>query len=455
MVPAIFKQKESMMKKKIWLVCECLIAAALVGAAVWYFKYGSTATEQKGGRKAAIPVVTTLTLEKKVVPVNIESLGNTVANESIVLTAVAQETVREIRFNEGDFVKKNQLLITLESEQEQVALDQAKLAREDAVLDLKEAEFAQEEANLRLQEAELKLNEAQLKLNEAELDLEEAEREKKRLGQLYHDNAISEKDFDIQKTQFDRAKIQRESAKAQVGSAKTQVGSARTQVESAKNNVSKANTKLKTAETQIKSAETQLADRQVVAPFDGIIGKRQISLGTLVSPGTPIATLDDITRIKVDFNVPEKNLAKLCTGQKFYAESAAFPGEKFQGTIQLIDTHLNTTTRSVEVRGILDNIKDQSGNWKLHPGMLLYLTIELDSMEQIVIPEKAVQSLGEIHYIYIYDPSTKKVSRREVKTGNRAGGNVVLLSGAKDGEIYVDEGISKLSDGATVKLAGE
>lgn len=443
------------MKKKIWLVIECFIAVAVIGGAVWYFKYAKTETEQKSGRKVSVPVVITRKITTNVVPVNIEAHGDTVANESIILTAKTQDIVQEIYFEEGQLVKKGQILVQLESEQEKVALKQAELALQEAELDLQEANLTQQEVELKLQEAELKLNEAQLKLNEAELDMKEAEREKERLERLYHDNAISEKDFDTQKTQFDRARIQMESAKAQMESAKTQVGSAKTQVESAKNNVSKVKTKQKTAEAQVKSARIQLADRQIIAPFDGIIGKRQISPGTLVSPGTPIATLDDITKIKVDFKIPEGYLAKLSAGQKIYAQSEAYPGAKFEGTIQLIDSHLNSTTRSVEVRGILDNIRDKTGKWQLQPGMLLYLTIELDAANQIVIPEKAVQSLGEIHYIYIYNPTTKKVSRREVKTGNRASGNVVLLSGAKDGEIYVDEGISKLADGATVQLAGE
>ena len=444
------------MKKRLWLIVECLIAAAVIGGAVWYFKYAaSPGAEQKGGRKTAVPVVITKTITTKIVPVNIESLGDTVANESTILTAKAQEIVQKIYFEEGQFVKKGQLLVQLESNQEKVARDQALLAQQEAELNLKEALLAQQEVELKLREAELKLNEAQLKLNEAELDMKEAEREKERLERLYHDNAISEKDFDTQKTQFDRAKIQMESAKAQVQSMKTQVESAKTQVESAKNNVSKARTNVEKAKAQVSSAEIQLADRQVVAPYDGIIGKRQISPGTLISPGTPIATLDDITTIKVDFNVPEKFLSKLSPGQKFYAESAAFPGKRFEGTLQLIDTHLNSTTRSVEVRGILKNEKDSREAWMLQPGMLLYLTIELDAAEQIVVPEKAVQSLGEIHYIYIYEPATKKVARREVVTGNRAEGNVVLVSGAGDGEIYVDEGISKLADGVTVQLAGE
>ena len=429
------------MKKILWLLIECLIAVVLIGGSVWYFMYAKSDSGQKGGRRNAVPVVITKTISRQTVPVNIESLGNTVANESIVLTATTQEIVRAINFSEGQFVKKGQTLVCLESELEKVALEQAKLAQQEAELDLKEAGLAQEEA-------ELKLNEAKLKLNEAELDMKEAEREKERLERLYMDNAISEKDFDAQSTQFDRAKIQMESAKAQMATTKNNV-------ESAINNVEKANTKLQTAKAQVASAKTELADRIVTAPYDGIIGKRQISLGALVSPGTPIATLDDITKIKVDFNVPEKHLADLSRGQKFYAKSVAYPGKKFEGTIQLIDTHLNSTTRSVQVRGILNNVKDEQGDWMLQPGMLLYLTIELGSAEQIVVPEKAVQSLGEIHYIYIYNPETKKVARREVTTGNRASGNVILISGAKAGEIYVDEGISKLANGVTVQLAGE
>lgn len=443
------------MKKVLWLVVECLIAAGLIGGAVWYFHYGKSAGEQARGRKTAVPVVITKEISKKTVPVEIESLGNTIANESIVLTATTQEIVKEICFEEGQFVKKGQVLIRLEANQEEAEKNLTKLAERDAVLAKQEAELTLQDTRHALKTAEQKQKEAQLRLDEAELDLKEAEREKERLEGLYLDSAISEKDFDIQNTQYDRAVIQRNSAKAQLETAKTEVESAKTAVEKAVKNVEKAENDIKVAKEEIEKADTAVTDRTVKAPFDGIIGERKVSLGALISPGTPIATLDDITKIKVKFNVPEKHLAVLSCGQKFYAESVAYPGERFEGTIQLIDTHLNSTTRSVQIRGIITNKKSGKEEWMLKSGMLLYLTIELGNTDQIVVPEKAVQSLGEIHYIYIYDPATKKVERREVTTGSRADGNVVLLSGAKDGEIYVDEGISKLSDGATVQLAGE
>ena len=88
------------MKKILWLLIECLIAVVLIGGSVWYFMYAKSDSGQKGGRRNAVPVVITKTISRQTVPVNIESLGNTVANESIVLTATTQEIVRAINFSE-------------------------------------------------------------------------------------------------------------------------------------------------------------------------------------------------------------------------------------------------------------------------------------------------------------------------------------------------------------------
>lgn len=360
-----------MFKKILWISFECFVAAALVGGAIYFYRTTNPSANQQGGRKASVPYVTIKEIQRKSVPVSIESQGDTIANESVILTASAQEIVRVINFKEGEFVRKGTIIVELECD---------------------------------LEKAELK---------QAELTLAEAKREKERLETLFRANAISEKDFDTQRTQFDRAMI------------------------------------------QVESTKTQLADRRVVVPFDGILGKRQISLGALVTPGTQITTLDDITQIKVDFTIPEKFLPKISSGQKFTATSIAYPGKKFEGVIQFKDVRLNGVTRSVEVRGIMPNPKDDKGNWMLRPGMLLLLTIELGVAEQIVIPEKAVQSLGEIHFIFIYDKKTGKVSRREITIGGRANGMVEILSGASAGEIYVDEGVSKLVDGIKVQIAGE
>lgn len=102
-------------------------------------------------------------------------------------------------------------------------------------------------------------------------------------------------------------------------------------------------------------AETQLAQKRIVAPFDGRLGIRQISVGSLVAPGQEITTLDDITPIKLDFSVPELVFASLAIDQTITALSGAYPGREFQGIIRSIDSRVDPLTRSILVRAEVPN----------------------------------------------------------------------------------------------------
>ncbi len=360
------------MKKFLLHFFEFIAGIGIVAGAVYaYLHMTPDFNNKKSTQAQPVPIVTIAELKKENVPALLEAQGNTLANESVVLTAAAQEKVSQISFNDGDTVPAGKVLVKLDCILEETALKQA------------------------------------------ELDLAEAERELDRIRPLYEANAATQKDYDVQLTERDRAKV------------------------------------------KVEAVKTELRDRVVVAPFSGITGKRMVSMGALVSPGTEITTLDDITLLKVDFHVPEKYLAQLIPGQKFTAESIAYPGKMFSGHIASIDVRLNSITRSVSVRGIIENSKNAENSWLLRPGMLMMLTIDLGSRDQVTVPEKAVLSLSEIQYIFIYKPETKTVSRREVILGRRANGMVEILSGAEAGEKFVDEGISKLTDGAAVQVQGE
>ena len=87
------------------------------------------------------------------------------------------------------------------------------------------------------------------------------------------------------------------------------------------------------ANARVAQIRAQLADRVVRAPFSGVLGLRQVSPGALVTPGTPIATLDDIDRVYVDFPVPETALAVLGEGQLLRGTTAAYPGRTFEGVV--------------------------------------------------------------------------------------------------------------------------
>src|SRR5690606_19131515 len=128
----------------------------------------------------------------------------------------------------------------------------------------------------------------------------------------------------------------------------------------------------------------QLSDRVITAPFDGVLGLRQVSPGSLVTPGTAIATLDDVSIIKLDFSVPETLIAALAPGQAVTALSAAFPGETFEGVLRTIDSRVDPVTRSVMARAELPNPER-----KLRPGMLLTVDVRRAPRQALALPELA------------------------------------------------------------------
>ena len=109
------------------------------------------------------------------------------------------------------------------------------------------------------------------------------------------------------------------------------------------------------AAAALASRRAAVADRTLVAPFAGVLGLRRVSVGALVSPGTTITTLDDDSRIKLDFTVPESALATLVRGQAIGARSDAWPGVAFEGAVADIDSRVDPDTRAVTVRALLPN----------------------------------------------------------------------------------------------------
>ncbi|WP_241967565.1 efflux RND transporter periplasmic adaptor subunit [Pseudidiomarina insulisalsae] len=193
-------------------------------------------------------------------------------------------------------------------------------------------------------------------------------------------------------------------------------------------------------------AETQLAQQQIIAPFAGRLGIRQISVGSLVSPGQQITTLDDITPIKLDFNVPELFFASLAIGQEVKARSGAYPGRDFTGTIRSIDSRVDPLTRSILVRAELAN---EEG--RLRPGMLLRVQL-LRSVENVMqLPERAVVPLDTRHFVYVIDDNNI-AHERQVTIGRRKPGVVEIVDGIEVGEKVVTEGIVRMRDGIAVNI---
>jgi len=202
------------------------------------------------------------------------------------------------------------------------------------------------------------------------------------------------------------------------------------------------------ARAQAEGARASIGDRVIRAPFGGWLSLRNISLGAIVTAGTEIATISDISRIKLDFAVPETLLSALSVGQPIDAVAAAYPGRPFRGTIQTIDTVVNAETRAVTVRAILPNPDKM-----LKPGMLLTVAVESAARNAIAIPELAVVGEGDRSFVYVLG-NADMVRRVPVKIGARQNGVVEILEGLKPGQRIVTEGVVKLADGMKIRLAG-
>ncbi|MEQ1755197.1 MAG: efflux RND transporter periplasmic adaptor subunit [Micropepsaceae bacterium] len=204
-----------------------------------------------------------------------------------------------------------------------------------------------------------------------------------------------------------------------------------------------------TAAAKVNAMLSRTIDRVIQAPFAGVLGLRRVSVGALVKPGDIVTTLDDISRIKVDFTISETQLAGLRQGQIVRATAAAFPGKAFTGSIDSIDTRVDTQSRTIAVRAIFAN-----DDAMLLPGMTLSIGIESNKRTALALDERTLVPVEDKQFVYVVEDGNT-AARREVKIGAREPGLVEVLTGIDPSMDVVLEGTLRLRPGAPVKVAGD
>ncbi len=193
-----------------------------------------------------------------------------------------------------------------------------------------------------------------------------------------------------------------------------------------------------------RGALARLNDVVVRAPFAGRVGMRQLSVGSFLDTRTPITTLDDISKVRLDFQVPENLLARIKTDAAIKASSVAFGDRKFDGRVAVIDTRIDPLTRSVKLTAIVDN-----PDLALRPGMFMNAWLEVAKREQaLLIPEEAIVGEGPLQIAFAVKDN--KVERRIIKIGQREGGKVEILEGLALGDQVVVRGLQRVRGGLTV-----
>lgn len=199
------------------------------------------------------------------------------------------------------------------------------------------------------------------------------------------------------------------------------------------------------SEARLNTVVARLKDRVITAPFDGLLGFRQVSTGTLVSANTAITSIDDISIIKLDFTVPETFLDAMKPGAKVAAGSVSYPGRNFEGTVRTVGSRVDPVTRAFMVRAHVPN-EDRA----LRPGMLLTVDVVTAEHQALVVPEGSVFQVQNRAYVYRVDGETAR--QQQIEVGGRRFGVVEVLGGLQEGDEIVTEGIVKLRDGVTIRV---
>lgn len=319
---------------------------------------GEQVGKKRHQRTVSVKVAETKVAEFKDV---IEAVGNARANEQVLITSKYADLVDAVSFQDGDLVRKGDILVQLNSQEEAA------------------------------------------KVKELEANLAESVAQLNRYQDLLEKKATSKSLVDQQEAQT------------------------------------------KAIAAQLLSAKTKLNDLIITAPFDGLLGFREISVGAYIKSGDVITSLDDLSIIKVDFSVPERFYTAVAIGQTVEATNTAYQGKNFIGKITSLDPRIDMTTRMVKVRAEIPN-----GDLLLRPGMLLNINVER-SVEQVQqIPESAIIPIEDNQFVFVI--SEGKALRKQVTTGRRKPGIVEITSGLVAGEPVVVEGALKLRDGTSVNV---
>jgi len=221
-----------------------------------------------------------------------------------------------------------------------------------------------------------------------------------------------------------------------------------------------AEARTKQTQAAVANIQATITKKTIRAPFDGRVAMKQVERGQIVSPGTPVATLQSVDPIYAEFSLPQQALADLKTGQIATIRVDSFPGKTWQGTVSTVNSEVDPTTRNVRVRATFPNKEGI-----LRPGLFVNVEVSAaDQHEVLVVPATAVVYAPYGDSIFVLEPKPQKADEQKtssdqpglvaqprfVRLGERRGDFVAVVSGLKEGETVVSNGAFKLRKGMAV-----
>lgn len=365
-------------RRRLWLgFLLFLIAAVLVVGGLGFVKFLHVKAAMAMGEVFAPPpaAVTTIRVQRGEWQPTLRAVGSLEAVQGVTVAADLPGVVKELKFESGGQARAGDILIRLETDQEQAQLASAEAQRDLMVVSLR------------------------------------------RQKDLLEKKSTSQSDYDSADAQF------------------------------------------RQAEATVASAKAMIARKTIRAPFTGQIGIRKANLGQYLNAGDPVVPLQALDPIRVNFSLPQQNLAAVTVGTEVRLRTDATGDREFTGRINAVNSQVDESTRNFQTQATLEN-KDGT----LRPGMFGNVEIVLPERQSVLpVPASAVAYAPYGDSLFIVemvpdpkDPAKKRqvkgVRQQFVKLGPTRGDLVAILTGLKEGEEVVTSGVFKLQNGAPVNV---
>lgn len=352
----------------------------------------------------------------------LEYTGTTQPVQEATVRSQVNGQLRSLTVDVGDPVGAGEVVGQVDDTLLQVAVNEAQ-----AELTSRQSEVAQ---------AEAEVSDVQTSYEEAQAELQQAQVDANRLRQLANAGAIS----------FQEA----EQAELALSIAEQALRSAEQQIRTREQAVNAVKGRVEAQRAVVAQAQEQLSYTAVQAPFSGVVLEKNVEAGDYVQTGTDIVRIGSLGTLEVTVQLSELDLSRVSPGQSVQVRFDALPGQEFTGQVSRIAPVADTASRQLPVQITLPNPSDRIGS-----GLLARVRFIPPGASQIVVPQEAVQDIDGNPQIFIVteNESGATVSPRTVRLGDRANGQVEILSGLEPDETYVVASDRPLADGQAVRLS--